>query len=567
PITILGRKDIGQGVKGKWVLFKPIVENFTDPLTPLTADLFGMALNLFPGLQVIKGWCYVNLEVFKAIMPFKAPDQTMAEFIYRLGSQTPPLKISLLKLPLFLLFALFFYLTQGLIYARSRRIPDDFMDGYRDFARQVDLDDSVGPEISMFTLWTWPKLFTPIGHLVTLVNLASVRYMIGLDLLRKLVRRYVPDLPADAESFLCSGSQGVLSAEMGRDIWSLAQEAKRHPPLRELLINNKPEKLLAKVWNVPEAEEFAAQLDRFLIKHGHRGLKEIELRSSRWEENPAPVLGMVRNYMLVESDPNEGERKVEEARKDIESQIREKLERYPLERLLGLRWRLIRYVADRVKYFAKMRENSRYYHIMGLHVVRKKILRLEAQLMRQGRLKCKDDIFFLYRDELSQLSAGKLNWADVEDRVRERRLEHIRLSRMTPPMSIGVEMTEAGPEAAVGAADKNLLKGQPASPGQYTGLAHVILDPSMDVELKPGEVLVAPFTDPAWTPLFLTAGAAVVEIGSYLSHAGTVAREFGMPCVVDVPGCTSSLQTGCRVKVDGFNGLVRIINQEDDSEK
>jgi pyruvate,water dikinase len=74
-------------------------------------------------------------------------------------------------------------------------------------------------------------------------------------------------------------------------------------------------------------------------------------------------------------------------------------------------------------------------------------------------------------------------------------------------------------------------------------------------------VLIAPFTDPAWTPLFLTAGAAVVEVGSYLSHAGTVAREYGMPCVVDVPDCTSIIQTGMHVEVDGGSGSVYVISE------
>ena len=79
--------------------------------------------------------------------------------------------------------------------------------------------------------------------------------------------------------------------------------------------------------------------------------------------------------------------------------------------------------------------------------------------------------------------------------------------------------------------------------------------------LETGEILVAPYTDPAWTPLFLTAGAAVVEVGSYLSHAGTVAREFGMPCVVDLPDCTRRIQTGWRLAVDGDSGKVRVLRE------
>jgi pyruvate,water dikinase len=116
------------------------------------------------------------------------------------------------------------------------------------------------------------------------------------------------------------------------------------------------------------------------------------------------------------------------------------------------------------------------------------------------------------------------------------------------------------PHASVGTeAEGIVLPGQSASPGRYEGRARVILDPSVDAELLPGEVLVAPYTDPAWTPLFLTAGAAVVEIGSYLSHAGTVAREFGMPCVVDVSEATQRIRSGDRIAVDGDAGSVRIL--------
>jgi pyruvate,water dikinase len=132
-------------------------------------------------------------------------------------------------------------------------------------------------------------------------------------------------------------------------------------------------------------------------------------------------------------------------------------------------------------------------------------------------------------------------------------MEHVRLARMTPPRTIGISRREED------APEGEALRGQTASPGRCRGLARVILDPSADLALRPGEILVAPYTDPAWTPLFLTAGAAVVEVGSYLSHAGTVAREFGMPCVVDVADCTRRIRTGDEVEVDGDRGLVRIL--------
>lgn len=99
-------------------------------------------------------------------------------------------------------------------------------------------------------------------------------------------------------------------------------------------------------------------------------------------------------------------------------------------------------------------------------------------------------------------------------------------------------------------------------PWKCRGPARVIIDPAVDATLLPGEILVAPFTDPAWTPLFLTAGAAVVEVGSFLSHAGTIAREYGMPCVVDVHRCTERIRSGDLIEVDGTAGTVRLLSAE-----
>ncbi|HEY2941761.1 MAG TPA: PEP-utilizing enzyme, partial [Vicinamibacteria bacterium] len=223
----------------------------------------------------------------------------------------------------------------------------------------------------------------------------------------------------------------------------------------------------------------------------------------------------------------------------------------------GVRWRLVRLARDRAREYLKLRENSRFYHIMGIGVVRRKILAIEAELLQSGRLKCKDDIFFLRWREVVALQQGRLEWRDVDARVRERRMEHVRLARISPPRTVGIERQAETGEGEAAAGEE--LRGQPASPGHCQGIARVILDPSADLVLRPGEILVAPYTDPAWTPLFLTAGAAVVEVGSYLSHAGTVAREFGMPCVVDVADCTRRIRTGDQVDVDGDRGIVRLL--------
>ncbi|MBU2547095.1 MAG: hypothetical protein KKB20_01670 [Proteobacteria bacterium] len=560
PITIMGREDIARGIEGQFVIFKPMVENFTAPLTPLTGDM----ISLFfapPLMRRIRGWLYINLKHLRAFLPFKNTNEELAGLIYGFDTDAPPMRISWAKLPLTLAVLFVSYLFFGVFFARTRRMPAGFMERFRELARRVDEDPGLGPFETEGRLFGWASLLDPIGHLVMMVNLASMRYVFRLDLMKKLLRGWLPDLRDDAESLLCSGAEGVKSAEMGRGIWELAKVAKRQARVREILGKHKPEQALAALRTDPEAAEFLAHLDRFLAVNGHRALKELELASIRWEEDPSPVLGMVRNYLLLESDPSEHERKVDQVRRELDGEIRRLLEKYPLEKPFRPRYRLLRYTAERTRYFSRQRENSRFFHIMGFYSLRKKILTIEAELMKQGRLRCRGDVFFLKLGEMDRLRSGELGWLDVEDRIRERRMEYIRLSKMTPPKAIGLCIPDRRPETDEADRDDATLKGQAASPGEYQGVAHVILDPSIDIELKPGEILVAPYTDPAWTPLFLTAGAAVVEVGSYLSHAGTVAREFGMPCVVDLPDCTRLIHTGARIHVNGDRGLVRVLKE------
>ena len=195
---------------------------------------------------------------------------------------------------------------------------------------------------------------------------------------------------------------------------------------------------------------------------------------------------------------------------------------------------------------------------MVFYGVRLKILDAEAKLMTADKLKCPDDIFYLDWQEIEQLEQGAMGWLDVEESIRKRRMEYIRLSKLAPPKTFGVSLTAQTTDDGSG------LTGQGASPGTCEGVARVIMDPITDATVESGEILVAPYTDPAWTPLFLTAQAAVVEVGSYLSHAGTIAREYGMPCVVDVEHCTCRIKTGDRIRLDGSsNGIVSLLSREE----
>ena len=554
PITTLGRPRGEEAVRGQWVLFKAIAENFTDPITPLTADLLSVLFG--PGLRFIGGRLYMNLRVISPFVPFEMSDEDLAQALYLSArSDAPPLRLALRKLPVALLGAVLFYLAMGVLLARARGMPDGFMDAYRSLCRKVGDDPTRDAVQALQRVTVLPALLEPLGHMAMMVNVTSLRFAPWMAALKGMLGRWSPGLRADAVAVLCSGSEGVLSAEMGRGIWDLAREARREPRVRDILLGHDPQAALGRLREEPAAGGFVARLSAFLAIHGHRAIKEFEIRTARWEEDPAPVLAMVRNYLLVESDPEEPRRKAARERELLEAEVRRSLGKGPLG---FLRSRLIGLAARRARYYLKMRENSRFYHIMAIGMLRKRILAIEAELRQDGRLKCKDDVFFLKWSEVQALSEGRLGWIQVEERIRQRRLEHVRLAKIDPPRTIGVELRKV-PVAAPAVAGH--LEGQSASPGRYTGVARVILDPSADLTLRPGEVLVAPYTDPAWTPLFLIAGAAVVEVGSYLSHAGTVAREYGLPCVVDVAECTRLIPTGARVDVDGGAGVVRVLGE------
>jgi len=555
PITTLGREEGATAVKGKWVLFKAVAENFTDPITPLTADLLSVLFG--PGLRFIGGRLYMNLELLAPLVPFEMSDETLADALYLTARTAAPLRLSLRKLPLALLAGLLFHLSVGVLLARTRAMPDGFMAAYRSLCRRVGDDATLDAVQALQRVTVLPRLLDPLGHMAMMVNVSSLRFAPWMAALKHMLMRWVPGLRPDAVAVLCSGSEGVLSAEMGRGIGVLASEARREAAARDILLRHEPGEALAQLRRDPGARGFVERLDAFLAVHGHRAIKEFEIRTARWEEDPAPVLGMVRNYLLVDKDEGVREQKGARERRELEAEVRRALEVRPLERRLRLRWRLVHLAARRARYYLKLRENSRFYHIMAIGLLRKRVLAIEAELRGRGSLKCKDDVFFLRWNEVAALRAGALGWTDVEDRIRQRRLEHVRLAKVTPPRTIGIERSD--PVAAAPALDR--LEGQSASPGRYEGVARVILDPSVDLTLRPGEVLVAPYTDPAWTPLFLVAGAAVVEVGSYLSHAGTVAREYGLPCVVDVPDCTRRIPSGARVQVDGGAGVVRILGE------
>jgi pyruvate,water dikinase len=215
---------------------------------------------------------------------------------------------------------------------------------------------------------------------------------------------------------------------------------------------------------------------------------------------------------------------------------------------------LVRLCLRRVRQLAGLRELPKYLVVVLLGRVRSLLQSVGADLVEAGRLEAADDIFFLDLDE----ARAALRGADLRPAVVERRGTYGReLRRRHIPRILLSDGTEPEAVAGAGAAPDGAMHGSPASPGVVAGAARVVLDP-VGARIEPGEILVAPSTDPGWTPLFLTAGGLVMEMGGPMSHGAVVAREYGIPAVVGVAGATERITTGQRITVDGSNGTVSV---------
>ena len=212
----------------------------------------------------------------------------------------------------------------------------------------------------------------------------------------------------------------------------------------------------------------------------------------------------------------------------------------------------------RIRELVGVRESPKFAAIRIMSAARAGLLADAGDLVAAGLFNQPDDIFFLRLADLRALAAGEQR--DWKALVAERRevYEREKRRRLVPRvlLSDGTAYYEG-----IGAANSDgsgAIVGSPVSPGVVEGTVHVVFDPR-GAQLAPGEILVCPGTDPAWTPLFLAAGGLVMEVGGMMTHGSVVAREYGIPAVVGVDQATTRLQTGQRVRVDGSKGEIVLL--------
>jgi phosphohistidine swiveling domain-containing protein len=344
------------------------------------------------------------------------------------------------------------------------------------------------------------------------------------------------------------------TTEMDLALWALCTDVRADADSREALLGRAPAELAAGYRDGTLPAHLQAGLNSFLSRYGFRSIGEIDLGVERWSENPEHILGALANYVRLGDDALAPDAQFAKGEKESAAMIASLL-----TRVHGPRRVILRRVLGRVRALIGMREAPKFHIIRLLVAPSRELLKpVGRDLVARGLVADEDDIFFLTLPEARRAAGGE----DMHELVAARREVFDReLARRHIPRLLLSDGTDA--EAALVSAGEG-LRGSPASPGVVSGTARVIRSP-IGARLEPGEILVAPSTDPGWTPLFLTAGALVMEMGGMMSHGAVVAREYGIPAVVGVAGATEQIATGQRVTVDGSAGTV-VVQAEQKSE-
>ncbi len=395
------------------------------------------------------------------------------------------------------------------------------------------------------------RIFTPV--LSWAPKLGSG--LIAEALLRALMRKRVEEETLIA---LGRGLVGNIETEMNLAVGDIANAARTSEALLSLLGETSldAKTRLARASEMADGTKFLDAWNRFMEKYGMRGLSEIDISRPRWSEDPSSLLQMVLNatkseeagahrihyQTLIAEAESAAEKIIEEAQKGLWGWIRA-----PLVRRLLLVSRQ----------FMPLRGHHKYLVVRLLGLIKPVFLEAGETLCREGRLETAEDIWFLTLPEISEALESEEN---LKPRIAERRKEYEHDQTLTPPRVITSEgeipaTKLEGVEAPAGA-----LIGSPVSAGVVEGVARVILDPAAET-LRPGEILIAPFTDPGWTPLFVNAAGLVTEVGGLMTHGAVVAREYGIPAIVGVIEATKKIKTGQRIRVHGNAGYVEFLDE------
>ncbi|WP_430487768.1 phosphoenolpyruvate synthase [Priestia flexa] len=379
-------------------------------------------------------------------------------------------------------------------------------------------------------------------------------FMVSSQLLKKRLTRV---MGSDKEIHnLTKSLPGNVMSEMGLQLGDLADIVRKYPEVEKYLENAKDETFYSGLVHLTGGQEFTSAFQQFIEKYGMRCPGEIDITRPRWRERPTlivtNILGDVRNLKEDEYRQNflSGLKEVEESKERIFAQTGHH----------GKQYKKMKRLIDVYRYMGGLREHHKHFLTIILDLCKQAIMAEAEEMRKKHIIQHIEDVYYFSLEELIQISKGTFN-QDISGVVEERKDQFKWHQTLKQPRV----MTSEG-EIITGSRKKGnyppgALVGSPVSAGVVEGIARVILSPEK-AQLREGEILVAPHTDPGWTPLFQSAQALVTEVGGLMTHGSVVAREYGIPAVVGLDDATTIIKDGQRIRVNGDDGYVEILNNE-----
>ncbi|MEH6891844.1 phosphoenolpyruvate synthase [Bacillus sp. JJ864] len=345
-----------------------------------------------------------------------------------------------------------------------------------------------------------------------------------------------------------------ITSEMGLALLDVADVVRPYPEVIDYLQHVKDDNFLDELVKFDGGQETQDAIYAYLNKYGMRCAGEIDITKTRWSEKPTTLVQMILNN-IKEFEPNSGNRKFEQGRQEAlkkEQELLDRLKQLPdgkrkakeTKRMIGL-----------IRNFIGYREYPKYGMINRYFVYKQALLKEAEQLIQASVIHEKEDIYYLTFEELHEVvRTNKLDYQIISKRKDEYKL----YEKLTPPRVI----TSDGEIIAGEYKRENLpaeaILGLPVSSGVIEGRARVILNME-DADLEDGDILVTSFTDPGWTPLFVSIRGLVTEIGGLMTHGAVIAREYGLPAVVGVENATKLIKDGQRIRVHGTEGYIEML--------
>jgi phosphoenolpyruvate synthase/pyruvate phosphate dikinase len=412
------------------------------------------------------------------------------------------------------------------------------------------IDVKSGPELIELILADLPELrrviFDPRG-LEVITSAAQAGRWLNEHMGEWLGEKNVADT-------LTQSVAGNVTSEMGLALLDVADAIRPFPDVVAFLRDVDDEHFLEQLPTLPGGNEARDAIQAFLDRYGMRCTGEIDITRTRWSEQPSALVPMilahVRNF-----EPGAGSQRFEQGRREAAMKEQELLARLrdlpDGERKAGETKQMI----DRVRTFAGYREYPKYGMVSRYFVYKQALLREAERLKLAGVLREAEDIFYLTLHEFHDVVRDQ----EVDDElIRQRKDAFNSYLSLTPPRVLTSEGEVLAGSYRRDDLPAGALVGLPVSAGAVEGRARVILDMAQ-ADLEPGDILVTTYTDPSWTPLFVTIGGLITEVGGLMTHGAVIAREYGLPAVVGVERATRLIRDGQRIRVHGTDGYVEVL--------